>query len=114
MRSGRLTQNKVLEILQRETEQAWTVVPNEAETLRTQGIALWNKWTNEKGLDMAKLGQIDEWRLSVHMIVGGLIMGRWAMWEDKAQWWMKELGLEEEDLEKVLTEATKEAMAASQ
>lgn len=111
--SGRTTQNRVLEIFEQETGQEWTVVPHEAEKLRLQGVEMWDKWTKEGGKAIEELGTNEEWMMSVHMIIGGLIMGKWAMWEEKAQRWMKELGLEEEDLDKVIAHATREAMSAS-
>lgn len=74
VRSGRLTQNRVLEILERESGQNWTVVPNQAETMRLQGIAGWDKWTKKEGKSLGELIDNSEFQMSLAMIVGGLIM----------------------------------------
>jgi hypothetical protein len=113
VRSGRFTQNQVLGILERESGQQWTVVPNEAEALRLQGVAIWDKVMKEHGGRLSDLSENEELQMSIHMIVGGLIMGKWAQFGDKAQRWMKELGLEEETLDAIVAKATREAVAAS-
>lgn len=113
VRSGRLTQNRVLEILERESRETWTVVPSRADALRLQGVAIWDKWTKQEGKSPKELSDNAEFQMGVGMMVGGLIMGTWGVFEDKAKHWMDELGLAEEDLDAVLSQATREIVSAS-
>ena len=113
VKSGRLTQNRVLGILERESGEKWSIVPHQAETLRLQGVAVWDKWTKQEGKSPEELSDSAEFQMGIHMIVGGLIMGKWGVFDEKAKAWMAKLGLVEEDIDAVLSQATKRAIASS-
>lgn len=113
VKSGRLTQNQVLQILERESGQGWTVLPNQAETLRLQGVAIWDKWTKEEGKSPEDLSDNADFQMGLHMIVGGLIMGKWGAFDEKAEAWMSKLGVAEEDIDALMSKATRKALASS-
>lgn len=113
VRSGRLTLNKVLEMIQQRTVQGWTVVANQAQAVRDQGAAIFEKWTREQSLK--ELTDNQESQLPVGMMITGGTFGLRGVcrFAEKAAPWMRKLGLEQEDADVVLRDHIQQGLTAA-
>ena len=100
--STSVTQQQLLSIMEETSGSKFNVVPNKVEDINVQGKEMYYRHSKDKELE--DLGDVPEFQISIVLMISSGIFGLGGVsnFAEKTKYWMKTLGLEEEDPREIM------------